>query len=615
MKTKTILMLIAISLPTLFFLSISYAGTIIIKPGKFDHFTLHVPERIIAGESFVIKAQVYDSHNNMITNFLESGKEFKVVLTGSANAQPSHLGPSSFPGGVTNITVTDKKAETIVFSIYEVGGTVPVISKEMVVYPNKLDHFVVDAPTSVIAGNSFDARIIAKDVFDNTVSDTEMMGKNVKVASRGLSSLKVIVTSLPDFKIGTASVSLVAEKIGNVAIEVQEVSTGSKGRSQDIIVNAAALSYFKLYSPKEAVAGEPFEITVAAYDTYGNPINYALNGNGVVLQSTGRSMIEPSFIKPLEFKNNEAAIKVIYEKAEEINIIAREHNKNQEGKSNLIKVNPTVADHFVVITPDAAISGLPFKIKVEAYDRYDNPVKNYNLTGSNVDLQTTGTGILSPSVISPSEFIDGVALVEIVYDKAESFSISAIMAHMKAAERITIKEKEPIKKPIEPTQAPKPSVVAKKKIEKREKREKPEAEKEAAKTKKPIVKEAKKEEPKKELKKELKQPFIVNNVSIIEAKEKAMLVIHVAPSDRQLEYKEEIESRFNKEWLKIRLKPAIRKTERSLKFKSKFIGEVILEEDKSEQDVLNVYVELIPSEVTFDVASVKNSLVVTVAGQ
>lgn len=637
MKTKTILSLISF---ILWSLSISYAsaygGTVVVKPGRFDHFILQVPERTVAGESFVIKAQVYDSHDNLITNFSETGKEFKVNITGSANVQPSHLGPGSFPGGVANIMITNKKAETIVFSIYESGGTVPVVSKEIVISPNKLNHFVVQAPATVTAGNSFDVRIIAKDIFDNTVTDEEMAGKNVKLTSSGTSPLKTIGTSLLDFKNGTASVSLVTEKIGTLVVETQEVLTGSRGRSHEIIVNPAALSYFKVYSPKEAIAGEPFEITISAYDLYGNPVNnYASSENGVLLQSTGSSRVEPSFIRSSEFKNNEAVIRVVYEKAEEISIIAKEHNKTQEGRSNPIKINPGRADHFVVITPETAISGQPFRIKVEAYDRYRNLVRDYNLTGMDVSLQTTGSGILSPSIISPSEFVEGIALVEVIYDKAESFAISATVAPVKAAGRITttpepapptkppavkkkIEKREIGKVKKEPIEARKPPVkeVKKEEPKKEIKKEEPKKEpkKEVVEEKKPVVKEAKVEKPEKIVKKDVKKPFTLNDVSIIEAKEKAMLVINLTPPDGQLEYKDEIESRYGKEWLKIKLKPAIRKIEKSLKFKSEFIGEVLIEEDKTEQDLLNIYVELIPAEVTFDIARIKNSLIVTVAG-
>lgn len=625
MKTKTILSVI--SLLTLFFLSISYAGTVMVKPGRFDHFTLQIPERAVAGESLVISARVYDSYNNLITNFSESGEEFEVTVTGSAVVQPSHLSPTSFPGGVTNITVTDKKAETVVYSIYKVGGTVPVVSKEIAISPDELNHFVVQAPTNVRAGSSFNVRIIAKDLFDNTIDDVKIAGKNVRITSVG-SPLRVVETC-SNFKNSTASATLVSEKIGSAVIEVQEVSTGTKGQSGEIIVNPAELGYFRIYSPKEAIAGEPFEITVSAYDIYGNPINnYSSIGNGVRLESTGQTNLEPSFIKPLEFKNNEATIKVVYEKTEKISIIVKEHNKNQKGKSNLIRINLPIADHFVVTTPDVAVSGQPFKIKIEAYDRFNNLVKNYKLTGINVILKTTGTGVLSPSVISSSEFVDGVALFDVVCNKAESFSISAEMLPAKAVERITIEKQKPkekakltkrVEKPIK--QATEPLVDRKAEEGKR-----PKPKKEEKETEKPVVKEAKKEEPKRELKKEVKieelrkeakieirKPFAISNVSIIEAKEKAMLVINLTSPDGHLEYKEDIESREDKEWLKIKMKPVIRKTEKSMKFKSEFIGEVFIEEDKSERDVMNVYVELIPPKVTFDIARIKNSLIITVA--
>lgn len=609
MKTKIILSVIC--LVALFSLSASYAGTVIVKPGRFDHFTLQVPERIVAGESFVIRAQVYDSQNNLITNFSESGEECEVTVTGSAYVHPSHLGPASFPGGVANIAVTEKKAETIVFSIYKAGGTLPVISKEITISPNKLNHFIVQAPTNVTAGKSFDVVIIAKDLFGNTVSDAEMANKQHRITSVGASPLKIVGKTRLNFKNGAASATLVSEKTGSAIVDVHEVSTGSSGRGE-IIVDPAELVYFRIYSPREVVAGEPFEITVSAYDIFGNPINnYSSAGNGVRLETTGKANLEPSFIKPLEFKNNEATIEVVYKRSEQIYVIAKEHNKNQSGKSNLIRINLPIADHFGVTTPDVAMSGQPFKIRIEAYDRFNNLVKNYNLAGIDVILKTTGAGVLSPSVIPSSEFVDGVALVDVVYNKAESFDISATMAPVKAAEGIAIKEKKTVEKAPEPTPTPQPPVVGKKKIERREK---PKVEKEVAEAKKPaVVKEARREEPKRELKKEVKQPISVNNVSIIEAKEKAMLVINFTPPDGELEYKDEIETRDGKEWLKTRLKPAIRKTERSLKFKSEFIGEVLVEEDKSERDVLNVYVELIPPEVVYDIARIKNSLIITTA--
>lgn len=623
MKIKT--KIIILSAVAFFSFSFSYAGTVVVKPGRFDHFVLQIPERLVAGEGFIIKAQIYDFHKNIITNFSESGKEFKVTVTGSATVQTSHLGPASFPGGSTNITVTDKKSEPIIFSIYEVGGTVPVVSREIVISPNKLNHFIVQTPSSGVAGKGFEAKIIAKDAFDNIVSDVEMAGKSVKVSSTGTSSARVISPSF-DFRNGMASVAMVSEKIGNVIVEVQDAFTGTRGRSQEVVVNPAALSHFRINAPKDAVAGEPFEITLAAFDSYGNPVNdYALSGGGAALKSDGQAKLEPSFIKPAEFKNNEATVKVVYEKAEEISIIAKEHNKNPEGKSTTIRINPARADSFIVATPDSATAGQPFKIRVEAYDRYNNIVRNYNLAGSDVILRVSGSGALTPPVILPSEFIDGVATVEVTYNKAESFSISATMGK-KAPERITIKEEGPAEK-VEEVKKPAPELLPppEKKVEKEVS---PEIKKEE---KKPPVKKVKKEKPAKEPRKEPKveenkreakivppkevaKPFIINNVSIIEASEKAMLVINTTSPDGNLEYyKGEIESRLGRKWLKIKVKPAIIKTERSMKFKSQFIGEVLIEDDKTAPTALLVYVELIPARVSFDIARIKDSLIVTVA--
>ena len=75
------------------------------KPGQFDHFVLQMPDRMIAGEDFIIQAQVYDSNNNLITNFSESGKEFKVNIRGSAVVQPSTLSARHFSGGTANISI------------------------------------------------------------------------------------------------------------------------------------------------------------------------------------------------------------------------------------------------------------------------------------------------------------------------------------------------------------------------------------------------------------------------------------------------------------------------------------------------------------------------------
>ena len=92
-----------------------------------------------------------------------------------------------------------------------------------------------------------------------------------------------------------------------------------------------------------------------------------------------------------------------------------------------------------------------------------------------------------------------------------------------------------------------------------------------------------------------------------------MLVINVTNPNGRLDYADEIESKYGKEWLKLILKPALNNTEKIFKFSSAFIGEVRIEEDKSLPNRLLLYIELLPSNLTYDIARVKNTLIVTMA--
>lgn len=590
---------------------VSHSGNIMVKPGKFDHFTIQLPEKVRAGEGFIVRLQAYDAHDNLITEFGETGKDFKVSVSGSAQVQPSILKAVSFTGGATSITITDKKAEPVILSIFEAGGTVPVVTKEIIILPNKLDHFFVQSPESVTAGNNFDVKIIARDVFDNPATDTEIEGKNIKITSSGTTSFKIISTA-PVFRDGVGIVTLVAEKIGEAAVEVHDTATGSKGIGSGVKVVPSTLSHFKLYAPKEAVAGEPFEINISAFDAFDNPIdNYASYGSGVNLTSTGQAKLSPSFIGQSEFRNGQAVVKLRYEKAEEISIIATENNKNQQGRSTSVRINPSAPDNLVVITPDAAVAGQRFRIKIEAYDKFNNLVKKYNLIGNDVYLNVSGTGVLSPKTVSASEFIDGVASVDVIYDKAESFTISALMAAKREDKKITLKEqKEEIKaheavKVSKKLSVPKPEAV--------ERAEKPEKQAAIA-----ITKEEKADEKKDEKKEPVKEKkakgkfFAIKKVSLIEAKNKAMVIINMKVPDGDLEFKDKSESLKGKDWIRVSLKPAVNKTKKLWKFKSAFVREILIEEDKAEPGMLDIRIEVLSKQFKFDVNRVKDSLVISI---
>jgi len=609
--------------------SVSHSGNIIVKPGGFDHFAVQLPEKVRAGEGVIVKLQAYDMHDNLITNFAETGKEFKVSVSGSAQVQPAILKAVSFMGGSAGITITGNKAEVVVLSIFEAGGTVPLVTKEVAIQPNKLDHFFIQSPPAVTAGNKFDIKVIARDAYNNPVADTDIETKNIKLALAGTAGLKIVSADMV-FRNGVSIATLMAEKTGESAIEVHDTATGSRGASPAFKVMSAGLSYFKIYAPKEAVAGEPFEVTISTFDAFDNPMdNYSSSGRGVNISSTGQAKVSPSFVGQSEFKNGRAVVKMRYEKAEEISIVASESGMSQQGKSTAVRINPSVPESFVVVTPDSAVAGQRFRIKVEVYDRFKNIVRNYNLIGNDVYLNASGTGMLSPKRVHASEFVNGVASVDAMYDKAESFAVSASVAPRKEERKITVKEQKKevsvpaaVKAPEKPA-ATKPKVIEKPKVEKpaaveekpsdkaAEKREKKSKQITAAKEEgKTAAKTAEKKESVKD-KKIAERSFEISKVSLIEAKNKAMIIMNMNAPKGNLEYKNRTETIDGKEWIILSLKPAVNKTKKLWKFKSAFIKEIHMEDDKA-AGVLNIRIETMGKQFTFDVNKVKDSLIISI---
>lgn len=617
-----------LSLVALFFLLSAFneeviGGAITVKPGKFNHFNIHIPSVPIAGESFVVRLQAYDIYNNLITDFNETGRDFEIGVSGNAQVEPRILRASNFRGGNALVSVRDKKAETITLSVSEIGGTIPIFAKEVMIRPNRLDHFLLQVPSQVKAGESFDVRVIAKDAFDNMVVDDAEIGKYLKINVTGTGGLKSPDPGTMNFRTGVATARFYSEKVGEVGIEVYDPLSGSKGKSPSIKIIPAGLASFSVQAPKEGVAGEPFDVIITALDPYGNPItNYNAIGDGVTLTSSGKGKIHPDRISPSEFRGGYVVAKVVYETAENIEVIATESNRKESGRSGTVKIRPSSPDRFLVITPEMASAGQSFKLRIEAYDKFNNLIRDYNLVGGDVYIGTTGSGTLSPSIVPPSEFIDGVAIIDAVYDKAESFSITARMALKREAVKIEEKkeavakqpevEKPPIEKKIEPIPPKKveekPKPIAPEVKLKPEVKPKPEVKKEIVKRpelKKAVPKEVKKPEPKKEIAKKEAVPYEVSDIGIVESKKRAILIV---TSNGPLDHKTSLVTKDGKKWLKLEVSPAVRKMEKIQRLKSSFVGDVVLEE---EGNVLTILLELLPEKVTYESKKAKNSIVVT----
>ena len=86
------------------------AGTIVVRPGKLDHFVMSAPESAVAGESFLVRIEPYDASGNLISDAQNQTGNFSIVVSGSAEASPARIKPADFAGGIT-VKVVDKRSD------------------------------------------------------------------------------------------------------------------------------------------------------------------------------------------------------------------------------------------------------------------------------------------------------------------------------------------------------------------------------------------------------------------------------------------------------------------------------------------------------------------------
>lgn len=539
--------------------SLAFSGEIIVRPGTFDRFNISLPEQIVAGEDASLKLQAADALNNNIPNFAETKRNFLLTVTGSATVKPFSFDSTVSANGAVSILINDKTAETVTLSITESGSLIPVFSKELTVLPNKLSSLLVKGLRKAVAGERFELQIIARDAFGNVVSEP-LYSKNLNILAKGTSEPKIDMTMPPEFRSGSGFVSIVAEKAGSITVEVKDMLAGSFGVSEKIDIVSGPLHSFKILHPKEVIAGEAFDLSIIAVDSFDNPIiNYSSTGKGIEISSSGRLKPFPSNIPAYGFINGQARASLRYDGTETITLSVSELGGRQTGASNSIVFIPPAIERFEVMTPGSVVAGQKFKARITAYNQLSNVIRNYNLIGHDVLLTATGTGTLMPDRIPPSEFINGVAIVDLQYNKSEAFEISASVDKLSALQDIV-------------ESAALAAISQKSKSAKKEKK---------AIEKKAAGKAEEKHPPDDKItEKTTGQKVEIENISLVETDKKTDLTIHLAHSEKLLKYTAETEKVGNKKWIVVRIHPAESKIDgANIRLVSPIIGKVdIIEE-------------------------------------
>lgn len=531
----------------LFYFSVPAQGEITAKPGIFDHFQFDAPHAIVAGKEYRIILYAVDAFGNPVNMPSESIKEYKLSVTGSAQISPQNFKAKDIGQEGLNIKIIDEKAEEVTVSLYEANSPFPILEKKIKVLPDLISSLFIKVPQKVIVGNDFFVQILGKDRYGNIVCkefDPSLLNIFFKGdVSPQIKNIQYVQETC------SATLRLYTEKMGSFYLEANILNRNISGKSETVKILNGNVAQFIVEAPLEAIVDEEFEIRILAVDKFGNLVsNFSSQKERVKIEAQGKGYIFPAELSSYAFSNGIARVGLKYDRPEEIKIAVKVLRENFiKGESSSIKVNPPKIKRFEIVSPDTIIAEQKFKIKIIAYNQFDKIMTNYNLYGKTVILKSSGTGTLTPNRIPASAFVNGAAIVELMYDKAEKFAIMA------STEEEIIPSTE-----VKSKEEKKYQEITRKKVSKAKKE---------TKDKKRVI--------------TSKELLELKNISLVETKNSATLSIHIPNFEKKGGFQPRTKKLGKMMSITVDIYPVANKIEKPLQFESDFIKEISISEEQN----------------------------------
>jgi uncharacterized Zn finger protein (UPF0148 family) len=286
-----------------------------------------------------------------------------------------------------------------------------------------ISYFQVNYKKIVRAGEETTITIIAKDPFDNDVTD--FSGK-VKVK---INNKNEVVT----FSGGTGSLKFYSETTGkydfkiyleNELFKIRDSYTSGFLNKFSIYVLNNKISKVEIITSPEFIPGYEKEFSIVAYDKFGNLVNDTSYGEQSLIIQTNGSF--KTIIRNKELENGKKTIKFIPPELHDIKIEVFDENKSLLGSKTLVFVRQVPKDVKIAM-PEKTRAGEEFEVKLSVYDQNGLLIKVYDKIGKSIKLTHNGSGKLIPDIIQPQQFSKGIAIVKLIYTKNEQIKITPVI--------------------------------------------------------------------------------------------------------------------------------------------------------------------------------------------
>jgi hypothetical protein len=336
-----------------------------VSAGAATHFVFSVPATTTAGTSFTFTVTALDAGGNQAFNY------FGQVHFTSSDVRATLPNNTNLTNGVGTFSATLKTAgnQTITAtdaSTSSITGT----STAIAVSPGAATGFILNAPASTTAGSLISITVTAQDAFNNvatgytgTVHFSSTDGQATLPANGGLTN-------------GVGHFSAILRTAGTQTITATDTVNSSLTAHADIAVSPGSTAVFKVTGPASSVAGNAFNITVAALDAFNNPTP-AFRDNVFFSSSDFGATLPPEYQFTVDdqgvhtFKN----LSLTHTGTQTI-IVFDLSNPSFQGSVN-IAVSPGSRVHFQMQAPATARAGVAFTVVLTSFDQFNNLDTNY----------------------------------------------------------------------------------------------------------------------------------------------------------------------------------------------------------------------------------------------
>ncbi len=410
-----------------------------VRAGEPAAFEVRVPSTVIAHEPFEAEITALDRFGNVIEDYNRSGAGVVLGRAGSGDVAPASVPPSAFDHGMARVKFTYNTAEEITLAVTEQGGTASGRSSLVLVAHAAPRRFKVDAPSRAVAGEPTRLTVTALDDFGNPVVAFSALNRNVTLYAENGEPLTPPTVSAAAFRRGVAEVDVLFLRTGDAVVVAEAEGGRVAGKSAVLRVVPAAPASLIVTAPGSIPAGTPMNVRIEMSDRLGNRIrDYSPPATSLSIRVLGANgaassgSIELGAASQMRFREGLAEVSVLPKKAEEIVVEVTDEMLRVSGRSGAVRISAGPVDHFAVesLSPEGLRAGEPMKLRITAYDAFENAVSDYGADGggarlmARVSTATPASGVFLPSTLRGDAFRDGRAVIYALYDKAEAVTMT-----------------------------------------------------------------------------------------------------------------------------------------------------------------------------------------------